>query len=252
MVRRVILTHFENEAHPSPDDRTGASAMKQFTIATAIAVLATLFLSGCIVLDQVTTISVHPDGSAKLVLFHSNIRSTEDGPKADQELRQYVQDFDAKKSEDFVRITAAGGEVLDARWLQRELPFSTSIVARLPTARALERFWSIEEKDDELRLTTRFSAEGTHRKLTMVVLPPPDLKITDNSTKPQDEIQQDKANSFSETRIVVIGGRIVACQGLTVADDKRSALLSVDEVARLLRKNPDRLELFIEWEVANP
>ena len=42
--------------------------MRPFT--TVVAVTAALLLSGCIVLDEVTTISVHPDGSASLVVYH--------------------------------------------------------------------------------------------------------------------------------------------------------------------------------------
>ena len=219
---------------------------------TAVAVSAVVLLSGCIVLDEVTTISVHPDGSASLVVFHSNVRSTEAGTNADSELRRYAEDFDARKSEDFIRITQAGGEVVDARWLQREVPYSSLIVARLPTVTALEKFCSIEGKDDDLRLTTQFSANGSRRKLTMVALPPRDFKLPDNSTRSPNEVQQDKANGFSETRIVVTGGQIVASQGWTVASDKSSALLSVDEISRILRNSPDRIELFIEWEVAVP
>ena len=74
----------------------------------------------------------------------------------------------------------------------------------------------------------------------MVVLSPPDFKLPDNSARPQNESQQDKAHGFSETRIVVIGGKMLASQGWTVASDTRSALLSVDEIARLLRTLADR------------
>ena len=133
---------------------------------------------------------------------------------------------------------------------QREVPcFHVLSSPNCPRRRRFEKFFSIEGKGDELRLTTRYSTNGSRRKLTMVVLPPPDFKLPDNSARPQNELQQDKANGFSETRIVVIGGKILASQGWTVASDKRSALLSVDEIARFLRNSPDRIELFIEWDV---
>ena len=221
--------------------------MRLFT--NAVAVTAALLLSGCIVLDEVTTISVHPDGSASLLIYHSNVRSTEEDANAANELQRYAEDFDARRSDDFARIAQAGGEVVDARWLQREVPYSGVIVAKLPTATSLEKLFSIEGKSDDLRLTTRYSTNGSRRKLTMVVLPPPDFKLADNSARPQNELQQDKANGFSETRVVVIGGKIVTSQGWTVASDKRSALLSLNEIARLLRNSPDRIELFIEWDV---
>jgi hypothetical protein len=86
----------------------------------------------------------------------------------------------------------------------------------------------------------------------MVALLPRDFKIPDKSSRPQIELQQEKANGFSETRMVVTGGQIVASQGWTVASDKHSALLSTDEIAHLIRDNPDRIELFIEWDVTSP
>ena len=212
--------------------------MRLFT--NAVAVTAALLLSGCIVLDEVTTISVHPDGSASLLIYHSNVRSTEEDANAANELQRYAEDFDARRSDDFARIAQAGGEVVDARWLQREVPYSGVIVAKLPTATSLEKLFSIEGKSDDLRLTTRYSTNGSRRKLTMVVLSPPDFKLPDNSARPQNESQQDKAHGFSETRIVVIGGKMLASKGWTVASDTRSALLSVDEIARLLRTLADR------------
>ena len=215
----------------------------------SVALTAALLLSGCIVQDEVTTISVRPDGSATLVVFHSNVRSTEEGSKAAEELRQFVESFDARSSDDFVRIRQSGGEAIDGQWLQREVPYSNLISARLPNAAALEKLCSIEGKDDELRLTTRYTADGTRRKLTMVALPPRDFKLPDNSVRSSAEIQQDRANGFSETRLVVVGGEIVASNGWTVASDKHSAILSLDEIARLLRNSPNRIELFIEWQV---
>jgi hypothetical protein len=221
--------------------------MTRFHVVIALAAAA--LISGCIVQDEVTTISVRPDGSASLIVFHSNVRSTEEGSKAAEELRQYVETFDARSSDDFVRIRQAGGEAIDGQWLQREVPYSNLISAKLPNAAALEKFCSIEGKDDELRLTTRFSADGTRRKLTMVALPPRDFKLPDNSARSLADLEQDKANGFSETRLVVVGGEIVASKGWTVASDKHSALLSLDEIARLLRNSPNRIELFIEWQV---
>jgi hypothetical protein len=149
-------------------------------------------------------------------------------------------------------IRRAGGEVADARWAQREAPYTSLIVASLPTATALEAYCSIQGNEDEIRLSTRYAADGVRRRLTMEALLPDHVRIPDDSTRPRSEAQQDKANGISEMRIVVIGGGIQAAQGWVVASDRRSALLSLDEVARLHRDNPDRIELFIEWLISAP
>jgi hypothetical protein len=56
-------------------------------------------------------------------------------------------------------------------------------------------------------------------------------------------------NGLNETRIIVDGGQIVAARGWTVSDDQRSALLALDEIRKLLRDSPERIDLFIEWAV---
>lgn len=215
-------------------------------------VFALLLAPGCIVLDEITTLSIRPDGSSELVVFHSNVRSTEQGGKAEEELKQFADGFDARTAEDFVRITQAGGEVVDARWIRREVPYSNLVVARFPKSSALEKLGTIQGKEDETRLSTRYTQNGVRRRLTMIVLPPKDFKAADLSDPSPKEARQNQANGLSETRLVFEAGQIVASRGFQVADDRRSALIAVDEIRRLVRENPERIELFIEWEVQTP
>ena len=217
-------------------------------ILAATAACVTVLCAGCIVLDEVTTVSIRPDGSSHLVVFDSNVRSTEQGAEAEKELKRYVEQFNAQSSEDFVRIRNAGGEVVGTNWVRDEPPYSTLVTARFHDAQALEKLWTIEGKEDDLRLSTRFSKDGTRRKLSMIALPPKDLKLEDISPDSR-EARQNRANGISELRIVVIDGRILASQGWTVASDNRSALLSLEDVAQLIRKNSAQVELFLEWEV---
>lgn len=221
-------------------------------VLTAGIVLVVLMLSGCILRDELTTISVYPDGSANLVVFHSNIRSTEEGARGQEELERYAGDFAARRLDHFVRIEAAGGTVTDAHWLRKDAPYASVFVASLPAAEALEKFGSVEGGAGELRVATRFSQTGNRRRLAMRLSPPEGLKVPDDSTRTREEVLQEKANGFSETRIVVVDGRIVASKGWTVASDNRSALLCLDEIARLLRSGSAEIDLFIEWEVPVP
>jgi hypothetical protein len=221
--------------------------MKRLVLASAIPLLVGVLLVGCIVSDELTTITIRPDGSADLVLFRSNVRSTEEGGKAEEELRSYVETFDAGKDPDHVRIREAGGEIVSASWLRRERPGSNVVTARFPEASALEKYLSITGKDEELRLETHFSKEGTRRRLHFVLKAPKDFKLSEPATAK--ETRQKQADGVSETRFVVADGRIVATRGFTAAADGRSALLELGEIQELLRADPRRVEMFLEWEV---
>src|SRR5262245_9906051 len=144
-----------------------------------LALAALALVPGCIASDDVTTLTVGPDGSADLAQFSSNIRSTETGSKADEELRQYVDAFDQRQGSDFVGIVHAGGKILDTWWIRRDAPYSNIISARLPNADALEKWCTIEGGEGETRLTTRFSHQGATRTLSMFLQPPKDLKAED-------------------------------------------------------------------------
>lgn len=221
--------------------------MKPLLTAGAV-VAAALLLSGCILRDETTTITIAPDGSASVVVVHSNIRSTQEGERGEEALRQYAEDFDAGRSDLFVRVGEAGGEVAESRWLRRDAPYSTVVVASLPDSGALEAFGSVRGGASDFRVGTRYAATGARRRLTMDVSPPEGLRIPASPV----QTQVDRANGFSEFRIAVESGRIVAAKGWTVAADGRSALLSIEEVAGLLREAPDQIELFLEWDVALP
>jgi hypothetical protein len=215
-----------------------------------LAIAATMaLLPGCIISDEVTTVTIRPDGSADLVKFNSNIRSTEQGSKGDEELRQYAEQFDARKNQDFKGIEQAGGKVHDTWWVRREAPYSNIISAWFPSAAALEKWGTIEGEEGQLRLTTHFAQDGGKRKLSMVFLPPKDLRVDDITAPSLKEARQKQANGISEIRLVVLGGQITASRGWAVASDKRSALLALDEIAELLRTSPDRIEALLEWEV---
>ena len=221
--------------------------MRRLALAAAIPLLLGVLLVGCIVSDELTTFSIRPDGSADLVLYRSNVRSTEERSKAEEELRSYVERFDARQDSDAVRIREAGGEIVAAHWLRRELPCSNVVVARFPGAPALEKYLTIAGKDGELQLETHFSKEGARRRLRLVLRPPKDFKLAEPGNVK--ETRQKQADGISETRFVVTDSRIVTTRGFTAAADGRSALFALDQLEELLHADPRRVELFLEWEV---
>src|SRR5262245_49307997 len=125
---------------------TGESrTMTRRALLAAAAILC--LLSSCIVSDQLETLTIRPDGSADWVRIQSNIHSGEKGQKAVEELKAFIESFEARRDPDLVRLREAGGEVLEARLLRREEPCATLVTARLPDARALEAFCTL--KDDQ-------------------------------------------------------------------------------------------------------
>ena len=55
--------------------------------------ISLLTIGGCIVCDQLTTVAIHPDGSAYFLVVESNVHSNRTGTEAEQDLKQYVDAF---------------------------------------------------------------------------------------------------------------------------------------------------------------
>ncbi|MBI5760086.1 MAG: hypothetical protein HZA46_16335 [Planctomycetales bacterium] len=221
--------------------------MRKTTLLTMAVVLLGV-VGGCIVNDELSTVTIQPDGSADWVKFQSNIRSTEQGSKGVQELKKFVDEFDSHKDSDQIRITEAGGEVREARWVRREVPYANLVVARFPTAAALENFFTVKDEKGVVVVQTRFTINGNRRRLSFNVPVPRDQKPTEKASRSFEEVREQQANGFSETRLAIASGQIIASQGFTVASDKRSALLDPAKIDELLQTNREQVELFLEWE----
>lgn len=204
---------------------------------------------GCIVSDELTTITIRPDGSADWVQFKSNVRSSETGDKRAQELLKFIDEFESHTSSDFVRIAEAGGKVLERRWVESEEPYSTLVKARFPTAAALSRFWTVKGQKGEVLAEANFTRELNRRRLS-VTIPGEGGKNETKEPLSFRDFREQQANGISETRIVVTDGQIVASEGFVVAGDKRSCLMDPTRIAELLRSTTEQVELFVEWEVA--
>jgi hypothetical protein len=219
---------------------------KSCFIATSVAMA---LIAGCILSDQLTTITVQPDGSADLVKFQSNLRSSEAGAKGAEELKRFVDDFDAHRDPDYLQIRQAGGEVLEARWVRRGEPPANLLTAKFSTASTFLAYLTIKDDQGRVVAQPRFKQAGKRRRLSIVIQAPSDQKQTELAGRTIPEARQEQANGISETRIVVAGGQIVDSRGFTVAADKHSALVEPAEIRDLLQKRPENLELFLEWEL---
>jgi hypothetical protein len=214
-----------------------------------VAAVSLFMVAGCIVSDQITTITIQPDGSADWVKFQSNIRSTASGAKAAEELKQFVEDFNAHKDSDYMHITESGGEIIDARWVRPDEPYSNMVVARFPNWTALQEFATFKDEKGEVIAQAQFVQNGNRRRLSLVIPLSDEEKANEQSAPTIEQLRQEQADSISETRLVVAGGRIIASQGFIVAKDRRSALLDPAAVRDSIRSAGDKIELYLEWEL---
>lgn len=214
-----------------------------------LGIVATLLVAGCILSDELTTMVIRPDGSADWIRFSSNIRSSEKGEKGSSELVKLIEDFEARRGGDFDRIQQAGGEVLDARWIRREEPYSTLVTARFPSAATVERFWTIKSDAGEVLAQGRFTFRHNHRRLSLTIPGATDRKSEEKAPMSLREFRQQQANGLSQTRVIVADGEILSAEGFTVAADKRSCLLDPQRIDELLHSTNRDLELFVEWEI---
>lgn len=212
--------------------------------------LSLLLAGGCVVGDQFTTLTIHPDGSADLLILRSNLHSTEQGEKGKKELADYKKNFSAQVEDEYAHIKDAGGEVNEVVWVREQAPFSNVVRVHLPTALTLEKFGTIQILDGNVRTTTIFHSEGPHRRLTIRVTVAADKKQAIGPL-PQDikELRQAQADAMSETRIAVADGTITAARGFIVAGDKQSAILDLAEIVDAIRAEAES-EFFLEWDVA--
>lgn len=204
---------------------------------------------GCLISDEITTLTIRPDGSADWVKFVSNVRSSEAGEKRVEELRKFVDEFEAQTGPDFVRIRESGGELLDAKWIEADEPYSAYIKARFPNAAALERFWTIKGERGDVVVQARFTQNAQRRRLSLKVPRSRDKAVESPKLVTARELREQQANGISESRIAVVDGQIVACEGFVPAADKRSCLMDRASIDELLRAPTDEIELFVEWEV---
>ena len=203
--------------------------------------------------DQLTTLIIYPDGKAELVSYQTNVHSSESGEKAARELREYTQRFDAREEGDLKRAVAAGGEIVEARWIRRETPYANLYRVRFPSAAALTRFCTIPGKDGEPMMEAEFTVEERTRRLSLLLAspePPPDEKPEKADSR--ESLRGELANGFSVTRVVLAGGRVRSCEGFTVAGGGQSVLLDQDAIDELLTVGAGTATLHIEWELPEP
>lgn len=224
--------------------------MKSTACSRAILFLV-LFTGGCIVGDELTTFTIHPDGSADLVVFRSNLRSTEKGEKGEKELADYRTRFATRTDNDFARIRDAGGKIEEAAWIRERSPFSNFVHAQFPNAATLEKFWTVKDEANNPLITTQFQINGSRRRLTTFITVPPEKDNSSSSPSDVSQLRQAYANGISETRLAVANGLITTARGFSVAEDRQSALLNGREISELIRLGKGKAELVLEWEVTH-
>lgn len=218
------------------------------TIYTRLTLVLILFAGGCVIGDELTTFTLNPDGSADLIVFRSNLHSTEKGDKGEKELAEYKAKFDQQTDGDFPRILDAGGQVMLRSWVRGRAPFSNVVHAHFPDTAALEKYWTVKDEEKRPLITTQFQKDGTRRRLTFRITVPENNEQAPAASADAHHLRQALANGISETRFAVTEGAITTARGFTVAGDRQSALLNASEITDLIRMGKGKAELWLEWE----
>jgi hypothetical protein len=206
---------------------------------------------GCIVHDQLMTLTINPDGSAQLIVFRSNIRSTEEGQKADSEIAEYRASFNGQTQDEFRQISESGARIESAVWLRQQVPLANVLHATIPDAVALEKLATLKDDNGTLMVKAKFATSQTQRRLSFQVTMKPDqLPPEADASAGASQIQLARASGISEFRVAVTTGKITEARGFTIASDKQSALLDVANVISLARAGNGIAEFFVQWEVS--
>lgn len=227
---------------------SGNAFLRKCLLLTTVTVIA--IVAGCLINDELTTLTIRSDGSADWVKFVSNVRSSETGDKRAQELRKFVDEFETRTGSDFVRIRDAGGELLEAQWIEADEPYCAYIKAKLPTAAALEQFWTVKGEQGDVLVQARFTRNAQRRRFSLIITGSRERAADTPKPMTARDLREQQANGISETRIAVTDGQIVACEGFVPAADKRSCLIDRTRIDELLRATTGEVELFVEWEVS--
>lgn len=212
--------------------------------------LSLLLIGGCVVGDELTTLTIHPDGSADLVVFRSNLHSTEKGEHAQKELADYKANFEKHVRKEFARVLEAGGKIVDVSWIRDEVPFSNLVRVHFPHSKVLEQYGTVSSDDGSARITTTFHKDGAHRRLTVHIVTPPGKQQADKSPpETAAQVRQEHANAVSETRIAVADGFITDAKGFLIAKDKQSALLDHTQIGDAIRAGKGEAKFYLEWNV---
>lgn len=213
-----------------------------------LALLLILVASGCVVGDELTTFTLNSDGSADLVVFRSNLHSTEKGEKGEKELAEYRENFEKQSHDDFRRIRDARGEIVLTSWVRAQAPFSNVIHAHFPDTKSLEKFWTVKDENSRPLITTHFEKGDKRRRVTFQISVPDEKDEPPTPTTSAHQLRQALANAISETRFAVTEGTITTARGFTIAEDRQSVLMDANAISELIRAGKGEAELWLEWE----
>ena len=209
-------------------------------------------MAGCIVHDQCTTLTIHPDGSGDALILRSNIRSTEKGSRAESAIAEYRASFDAQTQDEFKRIRASGARLETAMWLRKQVPMAHVMRVSIPDATALEKLASVRDARGTMMVQPEFTLSDTQRRLAFHVTVGSDSIPTPSPDADRlAQFKRARASGISDFRIAVAAGKIRDARGFNVARDGQSALLDVDELHALLHTGQGNAEIFVQWEAPN-
>lgn len=208
-------------------------------------------LAGCIVHDESTTLTINSDGSGDLIVFRSNIRSTQTGNRAALDLAEYRESFNAQTQDMFERIRESNAQLEMALWVREEIPMAHVIRASIPDLAALEALSTFEDPGGAIRITPKFEVTGPHRRFALELVVGPDHIPPPGDADDCAQWKASRASGIYDFRVAIPAGTITDARGFTIARDRQSALFDADEINSLLHAGDGDTELFLKWEVSD-
>jgi hypothetical protein len=216
----------------------GGIRMKSIS-AIAICILTVLF-SACIVGDEITNYVIDRDGSISFAIYRANLTSDQIGKKGEEELANYLRNQKEKRDSVFTQLVKANATNVKISVLRKASPASVLITGRIPSLNDFAAYINAEELNGNLDCKA-ISSERT-RRLVFDLTP-------QQQEKDQTDSVQSRADAYSEIRVSLAEGIFTSAQGFTISKDKRSALLDMEGLTKMMNSKTSPIMLFLEWQI---
>ena len=213
-----------------------------FGVTGVLAVLAAAaVMSGCLVKDTDTTITINPDGSGTWTIVERDVHSQADKP-ADRlrEEQEYLAEIQGGRYEPALALEAIGCSDVSTQAIRSEWPFLVITSCRFADLGAL---WQQLLDAAGLRGQSRLEVDGD--RTTWSVWADASDEAPAGTTTAQ-RVRVDSLLGGNFPRLFLRHGRFVEATGFEIADDRRVATLKAFD-DKELEKAGGNLVLVLTW-----
>jgi hypothetical protein len=210
----------------------------KISCAAMISILA-IYFSACVTGDEITSYVVEPDGAIAFSIYRLNLTSDQTDEEGRKDLAEYIRELENKSGELFTNLTEANAKQVDVAVLRPASPASVLITGIIPS---LDDFSAYISEADGSVICTPISKGETQGLL---------FELTRGSTKEEaaSEPGDTSADSLEETRFALAEGSFTKAEGFLLSNDKRSALLDKESLAKQWSSPAPSIKLSLEWQI---